>query len=105
MEEELQYAPAILEGMGAMEFWSLLSRRFGGRRATELIGWGILLGMAGLENKPKLRHALREAGYSQAAFYRALADWRKFAEFVEEEYKAKYSVEDLVKKVAAQGRG
>jgi hypothetical protein len=99
MEPELHLAPGIIEKMGPVEFLSLLSKRFGGRRATELIGWAILMGAAGIENGPKLRHALDQAGYSESAFYRALADWRKFAEHVEDVYKTKYSVQELIKKI------
>ena len=100
MDEDFRYAPGIVETMGSVEFLSLLSKRFGGRRATELIGWAILFGVGRIENGPKLRHALREAGYSESAFYRAAADWRKFAEYVEEVYKVRYTSEELVKKVA-----
>ncbi len=100
LEEDLELAPGIIEKMGPVQFLSLLTRCFPGRRSTELIGWVVLLGAAGLDNGPKLRHALREAGYSESAFYRALADLRKFGEFVEQEYHAKMSVADLVRKIS-----
>jgi hypothetical protein len=82
-----------------MELLSLIGRKFGGRRATELIGWAILLGAAGIENGPKLRHALKEAGYSQSAFYRALADFRAFGEFVEQEKGYRPTVHDVVERL------
>jgi hypothetical protein len=100
LEEELKLARNLIDNMGAVEFLSLLSKRFGGRRATELIGWAVLLGVAGIENGPKLRLALDEAGYSESAFYRALHDLRKFGEFVEEQYHAKMSVVELVRKIS-----
>jgi hypothetical protein len=99
VEEELRFVPGILERMGPVDFLSLMSKRFGGRRATELIGWTLLLSAAGLENGPKLRHALDQAGYSESAMYRALADLRKFGEFLEQEYHQKMSVEELVRRI------
>jgi hypothetical protein len=100
LQEPLTLAPDLISKMGTIEFLSLLSKRFGGQRATELIGWGVLLGAAGIENGPKLRHALDQAGYSESAFYRALADLRKFGEFVEERYHQKMSVVELVRKIS-----
>ncbi len=100
LEEPLTLAPDLISKMGAVEFLSLLSKRFGGQRGTELIGWCILLGAAGIENGPKLRHALDQAGYSESAFYRASADLRKFGEFLEEQYHQKMSVVELVRKIS-----
>jgi hypothetical protein len=100
LEKELKLAPDLIGKMGAVEFLSLLTKCFPPRRATELIGWAVLLGAAGIENGPKLRHALDQAGYSESAFYRALADFRKFGEFVEERYHAKMSVVELVRKIS-----
>ncbi len=99
MEEELQLAPGIIEKMGAFEFAKLFTECFPGRRATELIGWAFLFAVAGVENGPKLRHTLEDAGYSESAFYRALVDFRKFGEFVEKKYHSKMTVEQIVHKV------
>lgn len=100
MEEELKLAPVIMERMGSMQMLSAMQKCFGGRRATELIGWAILFAVAGIENGPKLRRALEQAGYSESAFYRALADYRKFAEFLEREYKHKVSLEEVVRLIS-----
>ncbi len=99
VEEELLFVSDILERMPTVEFLSLLSRFCGGGRATQLIGWAVLLGAAGLENGPKLRHALDQAGYSESAMYRAVADLRKFGEFLEQEYHQKMSVQELVRRI------
>lgn len=99
MEEELQFAPHILEGMGSMEFLGLFKQCFGVRRATELIGWAILMDVAGIENGPKIRHVLEQAGYNDSSMYRAMADFRKFGEFIEERYHEKMTVEQLVVRI------
>ncbi len=99
MEEELKLAPVLIEGMPPMQFLGLIKKRFGVRRATELIGWAILMGAAGIENGPKVRHALEEVGYNDSAMYRAMADLRKLGEFVEQEYHAKMTVQQLVVKI------
>lgn len=101
-EEELQRFPEIVERMGLLEFLGLMRKKFGAQRTTQLIGWVILVGALGLENTPKLRKALREAGYSQSGFYRAMADLRAFGEHVEEVYGAKMSVEQVVRKISSQ---
>jgi len=100
LEEELTLAPELFKNMGSVQFLSLLTKCFPSRRATELIGWAVLLGAAGIENGPKLRHALDQAGYSESAFYRALADLRKFGEFVEREYHQKMTVVEVVRKIS-----
>ncbi len=99
MEEELRVAPQILEKMSTFEFVKLFRKCFPGRRAAELLGWAFLFALAGVENGPKLRQVLHEAGYSEAAFYRALADLRKFGEFLEEQYQTKMTVPQIVDKL------
>ncbi len=99
MELELEYAPGIIDKMSTFEFVKLFTECFPGRRSTELIGWAFLFAVAGINNGPKLRHALEQAGYSESAFYRALADFRKFGEFVEKKYHAKMTVEQIVEKI------
>ncbi len=101
MEEGLQFAPEILEKMSGFEFIKLFRKCFPGRRAAELIGWGVVFALAGIENGPKFRHAVQEAGYSEGAFYRALADYRKFGEFLEEHYQTKMTVPQIVDKLRA----
>jgi hypothetical protein len=99
VEEELRLAPQILEKMSTFQFVKLFRKCFPGRRAAELIGWGFLFALAGIENGPKFRHVLEEAGYSEGAFYRALADYRKFGEFLEEQYQTKMTVPQIVDKL------
>lgn len=99
VEEGLRLAPEILEQMGSAEFWALLSKQFGGRRATELLGWALVLAVSGLQNGPELRESLRERGLSRSSFYRALADLRAFGEFLERDYHRKMSVEEVVRKL------
>lgn len=100
VEEELRLAPEILAKMSGFEFVKLLRKCFPGRRAAELIGWGLLFSFAGIENGPKFRHALQEAGYSEGAFYRALADYRKFGQFLEERYQTKMTVVQIVERIS-----
>jgi hypothetical protein len=101
VEDDLQFAPEILDKMTGMEFLSLMKEFCGVRRSTELIGWLLLLGVAGIENGPKVRHSLEEAGYNDTSMYRAMADLRRFGEFIEKRYHRRMGLVEMVHRVAA----
>lgn len=99
MERDLEFAPGALERMGFMEMLSHLRTRFGARRTTSLLGWSVFFDIAGVENSPTLRAALKEAGYSESAMYRALADFRSFGEYLEGIYGVRYTPEQVIRKI------
>jgi hypothetical protein len=65
------------------EFFIELVKFFGPERAIGLIGWAALFCIAGVWDGASLRKQLEEQGFKKSAIYNALADIRRFGEFME----------------------
>jgi len=65
------------------EFFIELVKYFGPERAIGLIGWAALFCLVGVWDGASLRKELEDQGFKKSAIYNALADIRRFGDFLE----------------------
>jgi hypothetical protein len=76
---------ANIDNVGDLEFLSAVIGLFGTQRAVELAGWAVWWGMTGeIDNVKAARERLQEQGLSRSAVYRALADFKRLRDHLEE---------------------
>jgi len=73
-----------LDDVGGVEVVTELFKMFGPKRGAELVGWAVLWGVSGVQDMKALREDLEARGLSQATAYKALADFRRLRERLEE---------------------
>jgi hypothetical protein len=91
---------SVLDDMGGLDLTGEMVRYFGGKRATELIGWALLFGLSGFKTGGEMRAYLEAKGLSKSAMYRALADLKKFADDLDAEQGVKTAGQEVARKIA-----
>lgn len=81
METEAKKHP--VDDMSELQFFNALLDRFGPQRTTELLGWAVIGAILNWDNPVQLLEQLREKGMSKTGLYRALADFKRFGEEME----------------------
>lgn len=74
-----------IDKMDSVQFVRELVGYFGTRRATELMGWAVLVPMmAWPKSIPEFRKEVEASGFNKSSMYLALLDMRKFGKFIED---------------------
>jgi hypothetical protein len=77
-------------------------RLFGGERAIGLTGWAVWWAMTGdIDNLKAVRERLQEQGLSRSAVYRALADFKRLRDHLEEKEHKKITNSELLLRMGA----
>jgi hypothetical protein len=75
--------PRNIDDIPVEEFFGEFITFFGGERAMGLIGWAMAFSLVGVWKPATLRKELEHKGLTRSATYRALADFRRFGEYLE----------------------
>jgi hypothetical protein len=88
-----------LSAVGDAEFFTALITLFGAERSVGLAGWAVWWGMTGeIDNLKAVRERLQDQGLSRSAVYRALADFRRLRDYLEEKEQNIISNKDLLRR-------
>jgi hypothetical protein len=101
--EEQERLNRLVDIMSPVVMVRELSNLFGAERATALLGWAIIWGIAGVESVADLRRKMEVDGFTKSASYRAIRDWRKFSDYVLGEYGERVEAVELMRIAARIG--
>lgn len=82
MEPEVKKHP--LDEMSELEVFAKLVEFFGSQRTAELLGWAFIGALVNWDNPAELRRQLEERGMTKSGLYRAMSDFRRFGEHIEQ---------------------
>jgi hypothetical protein len=90
-----------IDDIPADEFFIELIKFFGPERAMALMGWSISLALLGVYDPPKIRKELEQKGLTKSSMYRALADFRRFGEHLEQQNYTAVDLKSLCLRIAS----
>jgi hypothetical protein len=88
-----------IDELSDLEIFTELFRFFRAERAIQLIGWGVLFGVANVDAKA-MREKLEQQGLSKSSTYRALADFRRFVEHLQEKQNRPLKLVEVIQRLA-----
>jgi hypothetical protein len=89
-----------IDEVGELELFTELFKLFRAERAVQLIGWAVLWGVTNAEEPKKMREKLEQQGLSKSSTYRALADFRKFGEHLENKQNRPLKLVEVIQRLA-----
>ena len=88
-----------IDEVSDFELFTELFKFFRAERAIQLIGWAVLWGVTN-EDPKVMREKLEQQGLSKSSTYRALADFRRFREHLEDKQNRPLKLGEVVQRLA-----
>jgi phage protein U len=88
----------IVDGhLSPLAFFAALQAFAGTRKMLEMVGYACLWGVLGVESIQEMRKRYEDAGLSQRAAYRCATDFRRFGDYLLQEFGREVEMKQILR--------